>query len=382
MEPVDTPLPEALGRVLADDLVAPLDLPRFDNSAMDGYALRSVETHSATAANPVTLRIAGNVDAGQEWDSELPPSWAIRIGTGAAVPDSCDAVVAAEHVSESGSSIAISIAVHFGENVRPRGEDIRTGDRALDGGTLLRPQEIALLGSLGIERTRVVPPARVGIVSIGPELMAGAKPAPVPDANGPMLASLVHSSGATVVRAERSNGDRSALLEQLHALATTTDLILSSGGISDSPADTLTLALESMKDVELWNLRLRPGKHFAAGKIGRSVMLALPGNPVAAFVGFLLFGRPAIEQLMSRQRNPPIRALAVDSMSGSTGRLDALRGYGFIDADSVLRVDPVQNRGSGIVSSLPAANCLILLPEDVTTVDAGESVEIRWVNYP
>jgi molybdopterin molybdotransferase len=380
-DPVEVDLTEALGMVLRADLFALFDLPRFTNSAMDGYAIRYSDTDLATRDTPVTLEVTDSVDAGQIARSIVPPGGALRIGTGAAVPASCDAVVPVEAVSAVGSTIALTTPVPRGANIRPRGEDIRAGDLAVAAGTRLRPQEIAMLAALGIGTVLAVPPPRVSIVSIGPELIAGAEPAAVPDANGPMLAALARSSGATIVQLAQSSGEPSALMLLLRELAGSSDLIFTSGGVSEGTADTLSQALATLSEIELWNLRLRPGKHYAAGRIAGSILLALPGNPVAAFVGFLLLGRPVIERAVSRPHPQPVLAIATEPLTGSSQRFDAIRGHAEAGPDSVLRVTPLRQRGSGVVSSLLAANCLALLPEGIERVDAGEAVEIRWVGY-
>jgi molybdopterin molybdotransferase len=366
---------------LATDIRAPFDLPRFTNSAMDGYVIRSSDTEFATPTTPVTLKVMGTVDAGQMTPPAVPAGCAIRIGTGAAVPDACDAVAPVETVSAIGSNIELTAPIARGANIRPSGEDIHAGDLAVAAGTQLRPQEITMLAAIDTETVLAVPPPRVSIVSIGPELIAGAQPAAVPDANGPMLASLTTSTGAPVVRVERSSGDPRQLVALLHELTRSSDVIFTSGGISEGTADTLSFVVESLPEFELWNLRLRPGKHFAAGRIGDAVLVALPGNPVAAFVGFLLLGRPFIEHAMARSRRRPVQAISTETLVGSSQRVDALRGHAELGHDSVLRFTPEQPRGSGVVSALLKANCLALVPEGSERIDADQAVEIRWVEY-
>jgi molybdopterin molybdotransferase len=297
------------------------------------------------------------------------------------VPAACDAVVPLEAVTAVGSNILLTAPVTRGANIRPSGEDIHAGDLAAAAGKQLRPQEIAMLAALGIESALAIPPPRVSILSTGPELIAGAMPAAVPDANGPMLAAMTKSTDARVVRVARSSGEPQELLTLLYELGTSSDIIFTSGGISEGTADTLSLVLDTLPDFELWNLRLRPGKHFAAGRIGDAVLVALPGNPVAAFVGFLLLGRTAIEHAMGRPQDQPAQAISTEMLVGSSQRFDALRGHAELGHDSVLRFTPVQRRGSGIVSALLGTNCLALLPEGRERIDVGEAVEIRWVEY-
>lgn len=382
MTPEGVVLPDSLGKILAENLVAPIDLPRFDNSAMDGFAIRAVETRSASSAHPVQFTIAMELEAGESWEGALRPTEAVRISTGAAVPEACDAVIAAERVAESGGSFLVTEPIEAGKNIRLAGEDIRSGHVALDAGTLLSAREIGLLAALGVESIPVVPAPSVSVLSIGPELFPGARPVPVHDANGPMLAAQARSAGSEIARVECCDGTLDELVALLASLGEISNLIVTSGGVSDSSADTMAELLDSHPNGELWNVRLRPGKHLGIAFLGDHAILALPGNPIAAFVGFELFGRPAIDVLAGRHSDrSAFRARAWQPVTGMRGRTDAIRGRVWHDAGGQLWASPTQNRGSGAIATLPEANCLIILPEAIDSVEAGESVEIRWVGY-
>ncbi len=349
---------------------------------MDGFAIHSTATFDASRERPVMLRIAGSLEAGADWPDRVGVEQAVRISTGAAVPGDCDAVIPIEKVVERAGHIEVTAPVPAGSHVRPQGEDIHTGARAISSGTVLRPQEIALLAALGIGSIAAIPSPTVSIVSIGPELFPAARPFPVNDTNGPMLAAQATTAGATVIRVERCTGNLDDLTRLLDELAKDSDLILTSGGISNSAADTMTDVLAIQSNAELWNVRLRPGKHFGAGYLEGHTILALPGNPVAAFVGFELIGRLALDLMAGRAIDRPVHsAIAAEPLSGTPERTEALRGHAWIDRGGQLLVAPNEQRGSGIVSSLPAANCLIMLPETVEAVEQGEPVEIRWVGY-
>lgn len=383
-----TPLPAerarlqtALGRTLATDIVAPVSLPRFDNSAMDGYALNTRDIVTASTAAPVELVIAGSVEAGQQWTDRLAPGSCVRIGTGAAMPPGADAVTPYERVVVLSTSIMVFEPLTAGANVRALGEDVSSGAIVINAGATIRPQDVALLSALGLTELPVVRAPQVAILSLGPELMPDALPTTCNDANGPMLATMARQMGAEITAEHCCAGEPAELSELLAGLSQRADLILSSGGVSNGAADSMVASLERFPDVELWELRLRPGKHFAAGRIGDAAMIALPGNPVAALVGFLLLAGPALRHLGGHPHRMPWFARAAHPLVGGANRLDALRGFAEPDSAGFLRVWPVENRGSGIISSLRQANCLILLDEGRDQVAAGEAVEIRWVEY-
>ena len=382
LPPIDVPLLQALGRRLPNDIVAPIDLPPFTNSAMDGIALASALTGNATALHPTFARIAGKVDAGENWAGTVPPGHVVRIGTGAALPDGCDAVLPAEQVDERDVIVTFASAVPSGQHVRLRGEDVRTGATVVTSGTTMRPQEIGLLAALGITTVEARTRPAVTIVSTGPELSRASAPALVNDANGPMLAALATTAGAEVVDILQTDGDLEDIFDLLDRCAETSDLVITSGGISNSLADTMADLLESHEQGELWNVRLRPGKHFGFAWFDDLYLLSIPGNPIAALVGFELFGRPLIDRLMGKPAGHEIvTATASGPVSGKSGRTDAIRGKAWRDADGHLLTAPTENRGSSVLSSLPAANCLILLPEDVAVVEPGQYVSIQWIGY-
>jgi molybdopterin molybdotransferase len=382
LPPLDAQLTQSLGLSLAGDIVSPIDLPRFTNSAMDGIALSSAATANASETQPARLRILGSLDAGQTWDAPVAVDEAVRIGTGAAIPNGCDTVIPAELITERDGFVEVTEPIPSGVNVRHQGEDIRNGAVALPAGTKLRPQEIGLLAALGIESVSATPRPAVTIVSIGPELLAGTSPALVNDANGPMLAGLAERAGADVVDIVQSDGDLDDLFDLLDGCAETSDLVITSGGISNSLADTMADLLEPHPQAELWNVHLRPGKHFGFAWFDDFYVLSVPGNPIAALVGFELFGRPLIDRLLGRTIGNELEiATATASISGRLGRTDALRGRAWRDTDGRLLTSLTENRGSSVLSSLPEANCLILLGEEVAAVDSGEPVPILWIGY-
>lgn len=382
LPPIDVPLQQALGLQLSNDIVAQIDLPPFTNSAMDGIALASAFTINATAQHPAFARIAGKVDAGENWAGTVPPGHVVRIGTGAALPDGCDAVLAAEQVDERDGIVTFASAVPSGQHVRLRGEDVRSGSTVVTSGSTLRPQEIGLLAALGITAVEAHPRPAVTIVSTGPELSRASAPALINDANGPMLAALATTAGAEVVEVLQTDGDLEDLFDMLDRCAETSDLVITSGGISNSLADAMADLLEPHEQGELWNVRLRPGKHFGFAWFDDFYLLSIPGNPIAALVGFELFGRPLIDRLMGKPTGQEIvTATASEPITGKPGRTDAIRGKAWRDANGRLFAAPTENRGSSVLSSLSAANCLILLSEDVAAIEPGQHVPIHWIGY-
>lgn len=365
--------------MLASDIVAPFDLPRYTNSAMDGYGVFAEMTSAATRTQPLLLPVAGNVEAGRAAPGLLPRASALRVGTGAYVPPPYDAVIPFEAIDEIGETIEIRAPIAPGANIRQRGEDVNSGSIVLEAGIRVRPPEIALLAALDVAELAVIPAPRVSILSIGPELMAGAAPERIGDANGPMLASLVSDTGATVAAIRQCSGASGELRGTLDELSLLSDLVITSGGVSNGPADTLSAFIDETPGIELWNLRLRPGKHYGAGRLGDAVVLSLPGNPVAAFVGFVLFGAAAIRALAGRSDQSRIKAIAEAPIRGGLGRTDAIRGVVQWGSDGVARIAPSVNRGSGVISTLLGVDCIILLGEDRDTVRAGDPVEICLV---
>lgn len=373
-------LETALGQVLARDIAAPIDLPSYTNSAMDGFALHSASVAGASGQQPVRLHIAGAIEAGGYWSGSLGVYDALRINTGAAVPAGCDAIVPIEAIEEQGEYIQISEPVEPGRHIRLVGEDIRKEATALRRGVTLRSQEIGLLAALGFASVEVVPIPRIAILSTGPELLASATPSTVNDVNGPMLACAVREAGGHVSQIDCTDGTIEHLRALIEARAGDSDLIIATGGISNSPADTVAMLLSSTPDGELWQVRLRPGKHFGIGQFGQTTLLALPGNPIAAYVGFELLVRPAIDWLAGKpiDQNTVIARL-IESVQGASGRTDAIRGRGWVQEDGMTVVTPVGNRGSGVISSLVEANCLIILPETISSQNAGELARVHWI---
>ncbi|MCA9860690.1 MAG: molybdopterin molybdotransferase MoeA [Thermomicrobiales bacterium] len=348
---------------------------------MDGVALRSRDTVDASSSFPIHFHIVGRIEAGQQWNAPLGPNEAIWIGTGSALPVDCDTVLPIESIAPRGNWFELTAPCAPGRHVRPAGEDIRAGTVAVTAGIAIRPQDIGLIAALGLESVPVIRRPTVGVVSIGQELEADAKPTQVADANGPMLAALMTEAGAEIRWTARVDNSVDRLRSLLDDPLEPCDLIVSSGGISNGNADTMTQVLSKDPAAELWTVRLRPGKHFGVAFHEGHTLIALPGNPIAALVGCMLFAHAAIDRLAGRADRSPSKARIVETASGSSGRTDALRGYAWLDESGQLLARPAENRGSAVLSSLGAANCLILIPEERAALPPGDIAEIRWLGY-
>ena len=398
LEPETRPILEADGQVLAEDVEARFDIPPLDNSAMDGYAVRTGDIGGASEASAVSLRVTGSVAAGQLPSGSVEPGTAIRIMTGAPIPDGSDAVVPFEDTDEvdrraSGrtlSEIGIREQVPPTANVRPAGQDVRAGERVLESGTVLRSSEIGVLAALGRGSIRVIrrPVAAIlatgdELVDVGEDLQAGS----IYDVNSYSVSAAVRRAGGVpkLLGIARDN------LEDLDAKLQTgleADILLTSAGVSKGDYDIVKDVLARRGEIELWSVRMRPAKPLAFGVLdapgGRRVPhLGLPGNPVSALVGFEQIGRPAILKMMGKTRfaRPTLRATLEEPIHNFDGRRVYARAIVTRrDGGYYARLTGHQN--SNILTSMSRANGLAICPEDVAVKEAGEEVEVQMVDWP
>ncbi len=379
----EVPLTEALGRVLAIDAVAREASPPFANSAMDGYALRSLDTRAATPDTPVSLRLAGEVPAGNVYAGEVGPGEAVRILTGAPVPAGADAVIQQELVSVAGDAVTLEAPVAVGNNIREAGEDARPGTLLARAGTELGPAEIALLASLGVSPARVTRRPRVAILATGNELERlgePLRPGQIYDSNTPYLIAAVTRAGATPVSLGVARDLEDDLRAKLGA-ARGFDLLLTSGGVSVGDYDLVKRVLSERGSMTFWRVRLKPGKPLAFGALDGTPLLGLPGNPVSAAVTFELFGRPAIRRMLgaAQVERPEVEVVY-------EGR-DLRRG----DRRQYVRVRLASRGGrlvardtgeqeSHLISSLQGATALLIAPEGEGVIRAGELARALLLN--
>jgi len=415
-------LSEARGRILAEDVMSLTALPPWDNSAMDGYAIRAADVAAATDASPVPLDVVGEVRAGMAPEREVERGTAIRIATGAPIPPRADAVVQVELTTPAGPDdtpagergrdatgplpprVLVHEAVATGTAIRRAGDDLAEAASILRAGSRLTPAAIALAAGSGNGSVIVHRQPRVGIMATGDEVRAAGRdlgPAGIPDANGPGLAALAEDAGAVAhhygIAADRIEDVRARLLA---ARAGEIDAMIVSGGVSVGPYDVVRAAFAEIGRMEFWRVAVQPGKPFAFGVVdrddgGRTLLFGLPGNPVSSFVTFELFVRPAIRRLAGWPNDRLLRSVdrgvLLDDVSKSAGRRAFLRVVTARDAagatvrDAEGRV-PVRlagggrGQGSHVLSALAIADALAVVPESVDRLAAGSPVDLWWLD--
>lgn len=368
----------ALGRVLVADVAAPWDLPAFTHSAMDGYAVRAADTAGASAANPVTLGVVGMQATGTAGSLAVWPGQAAAITTGAPLPAGADAVVRQEESDGGAERVALFAAVSAGTNIRQRGEVVRAGMTVLPAGTRVGPGQIAALAATGHARPAVVRRPRIALLSTGNELVPPGQPtraAQVPDVNGPMLAALIALCGGIAMPhgiARDTPGEIGHALDVVRGA----DLIITSGGISVGAYDTVRATIAARGVLDFWQVRMRPGRPTAFGAIGQTPIVALPGNPVAAFVAFHLLARPAIARMLGEMpelpRFLPVRlARAVANRGGHQTYLRAR----IRETPSGREAEVAIDQGTGNVLSLATSDALVVIPEGIDALAEGEIVQ-------
>jgi molybdopterin molybdotransferase len=366
-------LRNAAGRVLAEDLVAPDDLPRFDHSAMDGYA---VCTRDCSGETPFRLRVVGESRAGHA-TSALEPRSACRIFTGAPLPEGADAVVIQENVEREGEDALIRSDVRAGDHIRRRGEDLSRGSLALARGARLGPYQLGLAAALDRSELEVARKPQLCILCTGDELRLPGDPArsgSLPESNSVAIAALAESVGAEVLAIELVGDDRQKLEQSLSRLAARSDVLVTVGGASVGDHDLVRQALSSAGgSLDFWKVKIKPGKPLLFGTLGRALVLGLPGNPVSAQLNFTLFGLPLLRTMQGEPARGPRfeRARLSSDLTQKPGRLGLYRAR--LDGDAVV---PEKNQASGSVLSLGRADALVLVPAESEGYQAGSMVDI------
>jgi len=391
---VRLPIGDALGLVLAADVFAGGDLPPFANAAMDGFAVRAADTADASSDSPIALRVVGQAAAGYQPEQTVEAGEAVRIMTGAPVPAGADAVVRFEETDEAfhlgrpitgtPARIGINRCAKPGENIRPAGEDVRLGETVLTAGTRLRPAEIGLLAALGRVEAAVHRRPRVAIVATGDEVVdpgTEVGPGQIRNSNSPAIAALARRCGAEplVLGVARDTADdvRAKL-----AAADGVDLLITTGGVSIGDYDLVKQVLRDEGRIELWQVRLKPGKPLAFGWIRGGPLLGLPGNPVAATVAFEQFARPAILKMLGRTdlAIPTVRARLADRVENRGGRRHFARVRVDASGDGyVARLAGAQ--GAGVITSLIRANGLLVIPEELAVAEAGTILTVQMPDW-
>ncbi|YCH31863.1 molybdopterin molybdotransferase MoeA [Erwinia sp. D4-22] len=371
----------AAGRITAAPVISPLDVPPFDNSAMDGYALRMADIADGDA-----LPVAGKAFAGAPFSGEWPAGSCIRIMTGAPVPEGAEAVVMQEQTATEGDRIRFTAQVSAGQNIRRAGEDIRQGDSVLAAGVRLGAAELPLIASLGIGEVKVVRRLRVAIFSTGDELQPVGQPlaaGQIYDTNRFTVRLMLDQLGCEVIDLGIIRDDPQALRTAFIQADREADVVISSGGVSVGEADYTKAMLDELGAITFWKLAIKPGKPFAFGRLSNSWFCGLPGNPVSAAVTFYQLVQPLLAKLSGQQGAalpPRQRARAATRLKKTPGRLDFQRGVVSRGADGELQVSSTGHQGSHVFSSFSQANCFIVLERDRGHVEPGEWVEIEPFN--
>ncbi len=383
-------LGDALGRVLAEDVVSPLSVPPHDNSAMDGFAFDGALLDGGNAE--LRLRIAGTAFAGAPWRPAIGPVDAVRIMTGAMMPGGLDTVVAQECCRIDGDQVVFPVgSLRRGDNRRLAGEDLLQGRPALRRGEIVSPAALGTLASLGLAMVKVLRRLRVAYFSTGDEILSlGEAPreASVYDSNRYTVSGLLARLGCELVDLGLVRDDPAALAAALRQAARSADAIITSGGVSTGEADHTRAVLQGLGDMAFWKVAMRPGRPMAVGLIAReppgrapAVLFGLPGNPVAVMVSFLAFVRPALRQLMGCNADcaaapPLLRARSLAPIRKKPGRTEYQRGRVRQAASGLPEVRIAGNQGSGVLSSMVEANGLVVLHHDQGNVAAGDEVDV------
>jgi molybdopterin molybdotransferase len=357
------PLEEASGRTLAAEVIAPLDVPSFDRAAMDGFALRGAETSGATEYNPLEFRVLGQAMPGEPFAAELPPGSAVRIMTGAPVPDGVDSVIPAEYTTETAGQIVVTRPVAPGQHVGHRGEDLQAGSVALAAGRRLRPQDLGLAASLGFDHVTAVRQPRVRMLVTGNEVRAPGAPKDVfevYDANSYMLRGLISRDGGVVETHHRLGDDPDRIRAAL--LAPGADVIFVSGGSSVGSEDYAPRLIAEIGELAIHGVAMRPSSPAGLGRIGATLVFLLPGNPVSCLCAYDFFAGRALRLLGGRSPDWPhrtLQAVVARKIVSAIGRVDYCR-VRLVDG----RVEPIALSGASILSSTTRADGFVIVPAE------------------
>ena len=391
-EPV--PLAEAVGRPLAERIVAAHPLPPFRNSAMDGIAVRSADVAGATPARPLTLALGETLPAGRVTERVLRPGEAAPIMTGAMLPPGADAVIPVEVLSFVGSPTAAEAAervrvtdpVAPGENVREAGLDLAAGAVAIEAGRAVTPHDLALLASLGVTRPAVGRRPHVAIISTGDELLppeAALVPGAIRDSNLPMLEALVTGAGGRVVAAKRLADDAQAVERALHSALAVADVVVTIGGVSAGDFDPVKRAIATLPGVELWRVAMRPGQPQAFGAPDGRLFFGLPGNPASVACVFEALVRPALRKLQGYTSldRPSLDVHAARAIESREGRTDFVR-VTLARRDGAWWAEPAGAQVSGHLMPQARAHALLVIPAPLEGLSAGEKARALILRWP
>lgn len=381
-------LAESLGRAIAQDITSPIDLPSFDNSAMDGYAIHFEDSHNASELTPITLSVVMDIPAGRTPTDQLHAGQAARIMTGAPIPEGATAVVPVEHTSDDWQkgdspplpkSVNILIPSHDGANIRRIGENIQIGGTVITAGTMIGPAEIGMLAGIGCTDITVTHKPKVIILTTGNELVDIDQPltsGKIRDTNSYTLASLIELAGGIPIRLPIANDSMDSIRKlYAEAIQHNPDMVISSAGVSVGTADLVKVVMQELGNIDFWRINLRPGKPLAYGTIQGIPFFGLPGNPVSAMITFEVFVRPSLAKMAGLPHRPNlVKAVTAENMTS-----DGRRSYNRVTlerSNDTLIAKSTGTQSSGALMSMVLADGLIIIPEDKIFVPAGTELSV------
>ena len=378
----ELPLMQALGRIVAEDIISPINVPAHDNSAMDGFAFDGKQLGTA----PLQLRVVGTALAGKAWQGNVKSGECVKIMTGAVMPEGLDTVIAQElttlKAADGETFVEVPAGIlQAGDNRRKAGEDLQRGLPALMAGSTLSPAALGLVASLGIAKVKVYRQLRVAYFSTGDEVLSlgdALREGAVYDSNRYTVFGLLSRMGCAVIDMGVVRDDPLLLEDAFKQAANKADVIITSGGVSVGEADFTKAMMKKLGDVAFWKIAMRPGRPMAVGRLGNSILFGLPGNPVAVMVTFLAFVKPALLHLMggTPSTTPYLRAKSAVALRKKPGRTEYQRGFVRTLPDGTLQVEAAGNQGSGVLRSMVEANGLIVLHHHQSNVAAGDEVDV------
>lgn len=381
-EKITLPLSAALGYTLYENIISPSNVPAFNNSAMDGYALFADDLKACSATNPIQLTLVGKSFAGAPFIGDIKKGQCIRIMTGAVVPDALDCVVMQEQCTAVGDQITFKNNVKVNNNVRFAGEDLSIGQAVLMQGHKLTPRDIPLLASIGIAKVEVYRQLKVAVLSSGDELKSLGQTlhtGEIYDSNRYSIMAILSRLNVEVLDFGIIKDNYDLIKETLIKADQQADVVITSGGVSVGEADFIKQVLNEIGQIGFWKLAIKPGKPFAFGQLQNSVFFGLPGNPVSAMVTLYQLAVPAMAKMSGELLKPAIRfnAICVNDLFKSPGRTDFQRGNYAVNEQGQLVVTTTGNQGSGVFSSMSQSNCFIVLEQERGKVVKGETVLIE-----
>lgn len=374
---VRSSLRDAYGRTLAEAVTSPINVPGYVNSAMDGYAIAS-----SALKQDETLQVCGTALAGAPWQGSMTPRQAVRIMTGAMLPEGADTVIMQEDVEREGESIRITGEHRAGENVRQIGEDIRADSIVLEAGRRLGAAELGLLASLGIAEVTISRRLRVATFSTGDELSQPGQPlakGQIYDSNRYALYGMLRALEVEHLDMGVIRDDRNAIRQAFQSAAAIADVVITSGGVSVGEADFVKQTLDELGQVNFWKIKMKPGKPLAFGRLGQAVFFGLPGNPVSSMATFYQIVQPSLRHMQGQAHHHALtlRVRTASPLKKSPGRADYQRGILEMNEQGEMQVRSTGHQGSHILSSMSQANCFIVLAAESAAIPAGEWVTVQ-----